>query len=89
MIHSITADCVPLEADGIAYHLPPHFMPCSRQPSATEQPLNVAIIETPSWLHKRRMGEAAGTHLVTIFKRSLRFDILKKKCNLSCAAFSG
>lgn len=39
--------CSP-EREGEAYHLSPHFMPYSRQPSAMEQTQDVAIVDTPS-----------------------------------------
>lgn len=79
--------CSP-EREGEAYHLSPHFMPCSRQSSTIEQIQDVDIIDTPSVPHRRHIGEAAGTYLIIIFKRSFRCDILQK-CNLYTEAFSG
>lgn len=47
--------CSP-EREREAYHLSPHFMPCSRQSSAMEQTWDVAVIDTPSLLHRRPIG---------------------------------
>lgn len=52
--------CSP-EREGEAYHLSPHFMPCSKQSSAKEDTQYVAIIDTPSLLHRRHIGGAVGT----------------------------
>ena len=63
--------CSP-EREGEAYHLSPHFMPCSRQPSAMAQTLDVAIIDTPSLLHRRHIGGSSGhkfnLHIQTEFQ---------------------